>query len=52
METRQKKKKKKKCHTSFFVFHILDLKIVPNYLELNSAPGNQTHFFKKSGRGT
>ena len=43
---------KRKCHTSFFAFHILDLKIVPNYSELNSAPGNQTHFFLKSGRGT
>ena len=36
---------KRKCHTRFFVFDILDLKIVPNFSELNSAPGNQTHFF-------
>ena len=43
---------KRKYHTSFFAFHILDLKIVPNYSELNSAPGNQTHFFLKSGCGT
>ena len=43
---------KRKCHTSFFAFHILDLKIVPNYSELNSAPGIETHFLKKSGCGT
>ena len=40
---------KRKCHTSFFAFHILDLKSVPDYSELNSTPGNQTHFFKKMG---
>ena len=40
---------KRKCHTNFFAFHILDLKIVPNYTELNSAPVNQTHSFKKVG---
>ena len=43
---------KRKCHISFFAFHILDLKIAPNYSELNSAPENQTHFFLKSGCGT
>ena len=35
---------------SFFVFHVLDLKIVPIDSELNSAPGNiKIIFFKKKG---
>ena len=38
---------KRKCHTSFFAFHIFDSKIVPVYSELNSVPGNHTHFFSK-----
>ena len=43
---------KRKCDTSFFTFLILDLKIVLNDAELNSAPGNQTYFSKKSECGT
>ena len=48
----KRKRAQRKCHTSFFAFHLLDLKIVPNYSELNSAPENQTHLFLKSGCGT
>ena len=40
---------KRNYHMSFLSFHILDLKIVPNYSQINSAPGNQTHFSKKVG---
>ena len=40
---------KRNCHMSFLAFHILDLKIVPNYSQINSAPENQTHFSKKMG---
>ena len=40
---------KRKCHTSFFVFHLLKMKFVPIDSGLKSAPGNQTHFFKKVG---
>ena len=43
---------KRKCHTSFFDFPILDLKLMPIDSELSSAPGNQTHFFLKSRFGT
>ena len=38
---------KRKCHTRFFDFPILDLKLMPIDSELNSAPGNQTHLFSK-----
>ena len=40
---------KRNYRMSFLSFHILDLKIVPNYSQINSAPGNQTHFSKKVG---
>ena len=46
---RNENRAKRKCYTSFFAFHILDLKIVPKYAKLNSAPENQTHFSKKVG---
>ena len=36
---------KRKCHTSIFVFHNSDLKIVPIDAELNSPSGKQSHFF-------
>ena len=37
---------KRKCHTNIFVFHNLDLKIVPIDAELNSPPGKQSFFSK------
>ena len=40
---------KRKCHTCFFVFHLLKMKLVPIDSGLKFAPGNQTHFFKKVG---
>ena len=43
---------KGKWHTSFFVFFILDLKILPNDAELKSAPGKRTHFLKIRACGT
>ena len=43
---------KRKCHMSFFVCEFKNFKLVPINSELNSAPGNQTHFFLKSGGGT
>ena len=45
----ERNRAKRKCHTSLFVFHILDLKIAANYSQLNSAPENQIDFFLKVG---
>ena len=45
--SQNRKRAKTRCHTRFFAFLILDLKIVPSDAELNSAPGNQTHFSNK-----
>ena len=42
---RNRNRAKRKCHKSFFPFHFLGLKNVPNCSQLNSAPGNQTLFF-------
>ena len=36
----KRNKAKRKFQTTFFAFHILDLKIVPSDSELNYAPGN------------
>ena len=36
-----------KRHTSFFLFHFWDLKLVLVDSALNSASGNLTHFLKK-----
>ena len=41
-----------KWHTNFFVFDILNFKLVSIDLELNSAFGNQTYFYQKCGSGT
>ena len=38
---------KRKCHTSFFAFHILDFKIVPNYSELNFSTSKWNSFISK-----
>ena len=35
---------KRKCHTRFFVFHLLKMKFVLIDSKLNSAPGNQSHW--------
>ena len=43
----ERNRAKRKCHTSLFVFHILDLKIVANYSQLNSATENLIDFFLK-----
>ena len=49
---RNSNRAKRNCHTSFFVCEFKNSKSVPIDSELNSAPGNQTHFLMKSGRGT
>ena len=43
---------KRKCHTSFFVFDLFKMKFVPIDSALNSAQGNESHSFQKSGCGT
>ena len=42
---------KRNCHTGFLAFYNFHFKIAP-IDALNSAQGNQTHFFKKAGYGT
>ena len=49
---RNRNRAKRKCHTSFFTFHILVLKLVLSYSQLNSAPENQILFLLNSGCGT
>ena len=39
---------KRKFHTSFFIFHLLKIKVVPIDSELNSASGIGTSFLFKN----
>ena len=43
---------KRKWHTSFFVSHLLYLKLVPIDSDFNSVLENQTYFYQIYGRGT